>query len=1028
MRQILTYRDAVVLLGGPSTLTSVLDKASSLALFGMGAIDLFDARAEAVRLGDAFLRGLRDKVKGLSRYDTTQRLAAAHSVIVITAYLEALAEMDVLRELSPADQRKLTGTDAWLPLHAHMPMPDAALPYETVLAELKFEYDQFTGPLIDFLSGLACWDGWDETTRSRLRTGIPERAIRRYEELFRRLVAEFPEVACWFDRIDHQATRAEVRNLAQGLAGVQDQLARISSGRRPSDRLAALVRSNRAALGRPIMSPARTPAGMTIPTLDQGYVNPGYRLWYSPKPVTSEVEWAQRPRRDDLDTFLAGHLTLPYATESPLLVLGQPGAGKSVLTRVLAARLPAGEFLPLRVELRAVPANGDVQAQIEHGIRAALDEPMSWPEFVHAAEGALPVVMLDGFDELLQATGVNQTDYLERVTEFQRDQAEKGRALAVIVTSRTAVADRAHAPIGTVTIRLEPFDDDQIRRWVTIWNRENQRYFATRGLRPLPLDKVSAVPKLAEQPLLLMMLALYDADANALRHMREDLHEAELYERLLHGFAAREVGKSRPYLDEAELDRAVEDELLRLSITAFAMFNRGLQWIAEHDLEADLQALHPQEPRRPQGFRRALTRAEGVIGSFFFMHTTQALRDHERLKTYEFLHATFGEYLVARLVVRELADMAEELAFAESRRRPTRPDDAFLYALLSFAALSGRAPVVGFLRHGLVHTLPPAHRPLLTRYLCELFAESLRAKQRPGYDAYEPVPAELTARCAAYSANLMLLAVLSSDEPIAGAELFREEQPEQANERWRRISRLWHSQLTRAEWDSLTRTVRVRHFLSGEARRMEVSFERDPVIGLDELVFFTWPGNAMAGYPYAMRSKRVAWMREISFRDDTALGHLFTGLFPYLAEIDDDLDAHPDGHVAALLAILLAKAPSGAAYRRAVTRGPSWEYVDRVLRQLELDARHLPGEQVAAIVTVACSRWTGPDRLQRIVGVLAGRPDVDDRLVAHLSGLVARQAQDQPGFRPLGHVEVAAMGAGDVPGDGQPQPAAPGVP
>jgi hypothetical protein len=55
------------------------------------------------------------------------------------------------------------------------------------------------------------------------------------------------------------------------------------------------------------------------------------------------------------------------------------------------------------------------------------------------------MVMLDGFDELLQATGVSQSDYLEKVAEFQRREADQGRPVAALVTSRTAVADRARA-------------------------------------------------------------------------------------------------------------------------------------------------------------------------------------------------------------------------------------------------------------------------------------------------------------------------------------------------------------------------------------------------------------------------------------------------------------------------------------------------------------------------------------------------------------------------------------------------------
>ncbi|MEV4468388.1 ATP-binding protein [Nonomuraea sp. NPDC049504] len=1021
MRHLLTYRDAVALLGGPTAISGLLDKASSLALFGLGEIDLFDARGEAVRLGDTFLRRTRDKIKGLSRYDTTQRLTAAHTVIVMVAYLEALAEMEVLRDLTLEDQRRILGTDDRLHALADAPVtpPGPRFPHERMIGLLRNDYRNFTEELFDILSGLACWDRWDATTRARLRAGIPALALRRYEELFRRMAAEFPEVACWIDRADHQATRAEIRELAHGLAGIERRLASISQVRCPSDRLTALTMANRAALRHPMMSSTRTPAGMTLPTLEQGYVDPAYRCLRTGMPAAEERMWAELDRRDDLTSFLAAYLTLPLAADAPLLVLGQPGAGKSVLTRVLAARLPASEFLPLRVELRGVPADSGVLAQIEHGIRTALDEDMSWPDFVHAGGGALPVVMLDGFDELLQATGVNQSDYLERVAEFQRTQAEKGRALAVIVTSRTAVADRARVPENSYVIRLEPFDEDQIEQWVTVWNKANQAYFRDRDLQPLPLERVLAVPKLAGQPLLLSLLALYDADANALRLMREDLPEAELYERLLHGFAAREVAKTRPGLPDDELERAVEDELLRLSVTAFAMFNRGRQWIADADLDADLHVLLPDSPEKSggSGFRRRLTQAEGVIGGFFFIHTTQALRDHERLRTYEFLHATFGEYLVARLVARELADMAEQLAFAESRRRPATPDDGFLHALLSFAALAGRAPTVDFLAHRLTSDLTEDRREILKRHLCELFARALQARPGSAYDAYQPTRADVTARCAAHAVNLMLLAVLTADGPVAGAELFGSAQPEQANELWRRMTRLWHSQLTRAEWDALIRTVKVRHELRDGVRTLEVTFERDAEIDVADLVFFTWPGEGPQP-ARRMRSSGSIPMREIAFRDDTLLGHLYAALLPYAADVDPTLESYPRSPVALLLDLLLSETPDTGRYAVALAEGPTWKYVDQVLRRLAEDARVLPGRDVLTLMRTAARRWSGPDRLQRIHEVLSARPDVDERVKVQ-AGLIAGQAEDEPRLRPFDG-QLSAVLPRDVPGDRQP--------
>jgi hypothetical protein len=260
--------------------------------------------------------------------------------------------------------------------------------------------------------------------------------------------------------------------------------------------------------------------------------------------------WEQVAVREDLEEFLTGFLTSPHATRSPLLVLGQPGSSKSVLTRVLAARLPAPDFLPVRVVLREVPAQADLQDQLEHAIRSATGERMDWPALARSSGDALPVILLDGFDELLQATGVSQSDYLAKLAAFQRREADQDRPAAVIVTSRTSVADRARIPEESVALRLEPFDPARVTAWLEIWNTVNAVQFAAKGLLPLTPEAVLAHGELAGEPLLLLMLALYDADGNALQHISADIRQGELYERLLRRFASREIMKHHPGLPD----------------------------------------------------------------------------------------------------------------------------------------------------------------------------------------------------------------------------------------------------------------------------------------------------------------------------------------------------------------------------------------------------------------------------------------------------------------------------------------------
>lgn len=827
----LSYADAVRLMGGRDSRTvAALDRLTGGLLLagtavGAGfALSLFEAKGELALMSNELVRGLGQRLRGLDRFSRSERLAAAHSVVALTAYFEVLAatslpfEIGEL-ELTKAEQavlatgqtpgsKRLGALAAGL-LQAEVPIPAPERPYEVTIEAMWVFYGNLSAALTRFVSGLAVWERLDETHRKQfietLAREVPGWAVARYEELFRELAAEFPEVAFWANLVDHQATRDEVRRLATGMAGLEQTLANFTAGRVSDDRRLGLSRAYRAALQRPVLTGSGGPAGLQLPLLGDAYVNPDFRAAEVAERFAEESWWAEQAVRDDLEGFLVGYLTAPRATMVPLLVLGQPGSGKSVLTQVLAARLPPAEFLVVRVVLREVAADADLQTQIEHAIRSATGESLAWPELARSADDALPVVLIDGFDELLQATGVSQTDYLVKVAAFQAREADQGRPVAVLVTSRIAVADRAEAVPGMVVVRLEPFREAQISHWLQVWNDASTARLAARGLQPLAPLTVLAHAELASQPLLLLMLALYDADDNQFQRADSGLGEAELYERLLTSFAEREIRKSGADLPEQLFEDAVQRELLRLSVVAFAMFNRGRQWVSDTELDVDLPALlGPSGTQSSLGDLRApLSAAHIVAGRFFFVHEAQATRDNTKLRTYEFLHATFGEYLIARLVARELSDLTDAARLSTGRNRPVPTDDAFLYALLSFMPLTVRATIVSFLTEQL-RALPEPRRQQLYTVLLGLFRDSLGPRRDTLYSEYAPMQLPVPARHAAYSANLAVLAVLSAGK-VRGRQLFPAARD--PVEDWRNIALLWRSQLPQEGWAGLINDI-----------------------------------------------------------------------------------------------------------------------------------------------------------------------------------------------------------------------------
>ena len=137
-------------------------------------------------------------------------------------------------------------------------------------------------------------------------------------------------------------------------------------------RLTELENLYQAILDKPILDASEAPNGVVLPSVRDAYLDLGGLLRFTDENATpsSEAWWHEATRYDNLQPLLASLLTQRECLLRPIVLLGHPGAGKSQLTRMLAARLPLGNFLPLRVELRSVPADAPIHTQIDEGISA----------------------------------------------------------------------------------------------------------------------------------------------------------------------------------------------------------------------------------------------------------------------------------------------------------------------------------------------------------------------------------------------------------------------------------------------------------------------------------------------------------------------------------------------------------------------------------------------------------------------------------------------------------------------------------
>jgi hypothetical protein len=631
------------------------------------------------------------------------------------------------------------------------------------------------------------------------------------------LASVVPEFEVWTFIGEHSATRAAVEagnaRLARALAAQTESLERFARllARSAPDRpdpgayRGKLARAALAALSKPLLRTGSDtrPVTARFPSVERGFVAPRYRVavHHETAVPSSEQWWSSHTEvEEDIDAFLAAHLSSPTSTDRPLLVLGHPGAGKSLLMEVLAARLPASGYTAVNVQLRKVDAADDVRGQIETALTDILAERLDWGRLADECGDSIRVVLLDGFDELVQASGVTQSNYLRQVRDFQEREADLGRPVAVVVTSRTLVVDRARIPDGVPIVKLEDFDDTRVGKWLTAWNHANT---ATPDFRPLAPDDLLRHGDLARQPLILLMLAIHAADPGSRRPADEDLTPAELYERLIDSFVLRQArDKSRAEPSEAQVAKRVRQGKWQLGIAALAMFNRGRQHVRDTELERDLaQFTSTPEVVQRNSFDDPLTLADRTVGDFFFIHSAR-LNEREGTsaarRTYEFLHATFGEYLIADVTLKLL-----KVIRADQERRAARPfddfdlvEDALLYALVSHQAFTKRKPILDF-ASGLFRALDQDLRTGILGVLDRLIRS---VHQRVGHDqhpAYDPSGATLASRAAAYSANLVCLRVFLGEGHVPLDDLFPE------LDDWRSAVHLWHSGLDTEGWHSV---------------------------------------------------------------------------------------------------------------------------------------------------------------------------------------------------------------------------------
>lgn len=858
---------------------------------GSHIIGLISAKNEFSKIAKSVLNKLgKKKNEGdfASRY---RRMEVAYGLIVFTSFFQATETylekpFKKLFEFKSTDKafiargaRKSTLPN-WFP-GLEVPLPH---PAESQLDQKSFRTKIFEDLLANLTSFIEALPSWMQASRTqqekalRAIAEIPERADAIFEEQYFELCRQFEEFAIWSNIHELKETQKLVGELSNqvksyidlskskdidiGLSKLELAISKIPDvieANQGTKILQGLKNHYNAKLIEPVIDPNEDfsqvtsgieTASMVFPKKGEAFIPQSFKVFVANNRqvrLEHEETWKNLTRRNDLASFLWSYLTSPYSSESPMIILGHPGSGKSLLSTILSARLMSKQFCVVKVPLREVDSESPVIEQIQEQIQAITNTTEAWSKLCSVFQESPPVIILDGYDELLQASGKIFANYLKNVQAFQKNEMEQGRPVRIIVTSRITLIDKAFIPKASTIVRLMEFDSSQRDKWISIWNRVNSTYFRATGVEPLilpsPEEKyANQILTLAEQPLLLLMLALYDSENNQLKST-SGLERTVLYHRLIHRFVRREREKDAEFtnLCQPEQTLRLEEDIRRLGITALGMYNRKKLHILATELEMDLRFFEI-EKRNPgsETSGRNLSQADLLLGSFFFVHKSQAqlksgTKEHQNeAAAFEFLHNTFGEFLVADFIGQETINEIETIKELQSSSIKGLKDQHIQkmttasglsrawFTNLVFTPLFSRPVVFEMIREWVPHLL--TQRCLQENEFLSILEETinqqiqrlLKKNTMPSMisndEQVHPYgSAPLLDHMAVYSANLLLLRLALKQTRFEFNEKYQQiRDDEDIVETWSKLTFLWRSSFGIESLDRLTSLLDLR--------------------------------------------------------------------------------------------------------------------------------------------------------------------------------------------------------------------------